>query len=59
MHFVVWFPGHPPILPTCGRLSFPQNEGRKKSPDGLPFPHFGGKGPEDGGLYPAQVHNTL
>jgi len=50
MHFMVWFPGHPPILPTCGRLSFPQNEGRKKQ-SGLPFPHFGGKGPGDGGLF--------
>jgi len=57
MHFMVWFSGHPPSFrPAVGFPSPSAREGKK--PDGLPFPHFGGKGPGDGGLYPARKRIT-
>jgi len=51
MHFVVWFPGHPPHPSDLRSVFLPSFWGKEKNQSGLPFPHFGGKGPGDGGLF--------
>jgi len=47
-----------PILPTGGRF-LPPRGGKENTATLFPLPSFWGQGARDGGISPAQVHNTL